>query len=531
MQNLSATKNLSTDIISSTMVSKYMPVRGNNVVLYLIVLAACINILGMGTTLGWAMSAIPKLLADDFPIKVTKGEAAWAASCVFIGSMLGTIAATLFISKFGCKRIILITIIPSVIGWLMIGFASTIWEVYIGRVLVGYLAGSAFLSTEMYISEISTSAIRGFLCGFCSIFVNLGFLLAFGIGPYLTFKQSAFLSLILPILFGFGFICAPESPYWYAGKDRFSDARRTLVQLRRTEDVNDELANIKYLVQKANPAKVDLNSWSTFKSIFAKRVNRWSLFIAFIMQLSQQLSGIQAVNAYAQLIFKDRDSLVSGETVGLLLGCVQLFCAVAAAGIVDRIGRRPMVLGSAVGSATCLAAMGLYFHVQSTGTDLEHIKLFPVIGILLYATFFGLGLSPISTIITVDCVPVEIRHLAILLVNFTYSLSGIMVTVLWQVVTDSIGVQYAFAIFAFATFANAIVIHFSIPETKGKTLAEVQSMLEKSKNLNGGCVPKEMEARRLQNDATLDPCITTKYPLAGYREWVALSFTLVLGPG
>ncbi len=182
--------------------------------------------------------------------------------------------------------------VPLIISWILIGVAETVAIIYVSRVLGGLAYGIAYSVLPMYLGEIASDKIRGSISTLLTVMAKLGILYAYSIGPYVSVRLMAWLSIIPAAIFVGTFIWLPESPYYLIGKNEPENAKKSLSRLRQRNDVDEEFEKMSEAVRKSQINR------GTFKELFFNKGNRMSLIIIMGLAIAQQLCGSQAIIAY-----------------------------------------------------------------------------------------------------------------------------------------------------------------------------------------------------------------------------------------
>lgn len=266
-----------------------------------------------------------------------------------------------------------------------------------------------------------------------------------------------------PILFIITFIWLPDSPYYLIGKNREKDAIRSLERLRGHNDVQAEYERMCVAVRKSEDNK------GAFKEIMSRNNIRASIIIMGLGGI-QQLCGSQAVISYAQIIFDDMGSALGGAESSFVLGAVQIVASCLSSSIVDRFGRRPLLLFSVGGAAICNTIVGIYFYLHHIENDVSSISWLPMVAIMVFIVSYTLGLATVTFVILGEVFPKNLRAAAGAVFTIFASLCGFGVAKMFQLVTDNVGSHATFWIFAGFSYIFIPFIWFIIPETKNKSL-------------------------------------------------------------
>ncbi|XP_012532866.1 facilitated trehalose transporter Tret1 [Monomorium pharaonis] len=442
--------------------------------LYLAALAGNLGMLSVGLFIGWASPSLPLLMNggdSKYSVRLNIEEASWVTSLLTIGAAVGCVTSALMVNIIGRKNTMLFTAVPSIIGWLLIVFATSSWELYISRFTSGLGMGIAYSATPMYLGEISPADVRGNLGSLLTVAVKLGTSLEFVIGPFVSVRNLALISLVGPCLFVIAFIWLPESPYHLMRCDAKQKAINSLVQLRGKEDVHKEADSIEQSV------KADLANEAGFHELLFIPGNRRALITLLCLGMTQQLSGSQAVLQYAQIIFDQTNGKLEGKYLTMILGAVQLICSIICMAITDCSGRKSLLTISAIGSACSTAMVASYFHLQYNHVDTSNITWLPAIGVILYVIMYVMGLASIPFTMASELFPTNVKALGNMIGIMMIHITSFAVTKLYLVISESAGVHTPFWIFTACSLAGAVFTLLYVPETKGKTLEQIQEKL------------------------------------------------------
>ncbi|XP_046597136.1 facilitated trehalose transporter Tret1-like [Neodiprion lecontei] len=261
----------------------------------------------------------------------------------------------------GRKTLLLLLSIPCLASGVLITFARNCWWYYVARYKYKlrcnrslqqayWLQGSvAFVVIPMYIGEIAEDKIRGGLGVLVIVMYNSGLVLVYSVGPWVSLLSLATIGIAIPAVSLATFVWIPESPYFYIMKNRPELARKSLQWLRGTTHVDEEIEVVKKNVE------FDLQNAGTFKELLIDPGNGKGLVI--VLFTCQQLSGILAVLSYSTIILNKTGSGATSSISVIVIGLIQFVASFAPLFMVDRIGRRPLLLGSMFFSIIFLISM------------------------------------------------------------------------------------------------------------------------------------------------------------------------------
>lgn len=469
---------------------------------YLAAITATISLLVAGSHIGWTSPTLPRLKSPESPLPITSNDASWIASFYLLGSIPGNFIAALMVDRIGRKNSLLISAIPLLLGWILILVAWNEYVLYASRLISGLGQGVVYVVCPMYIGEIADKKIRGSLGSLIKLMVTLGELYGHAVGPFVSYECLAYISAIIPIIFFLTFIWMPESPYYLLMRDRQEEAKKSLSQLRRYKsksDLREEMDQTQKAVAK------DLRDKGRFLDLINVLGNRRAVFISFGLQLILQFSGIAAIESYTQEILGYSDSGLSPGIAVIILSVLQFIAGLGATALVDRLGRRPLLLVTTLLGGVSLAIAGLFCFLELyLEFDMDGLGWILDTSVIFYELIIALGLNPLSYMMLGELFPTNVKGVAVSLTNVWSSLLAFMVSKMYQVVTDSCGIYASFAWFSSTCFFGVVFIFFVVPETKGRSLMEIQESLNCRKNGKEEEEGEEEEAKRKkENDMEL----------------------------
>lgn len=403
--------------------------------------------------------------------------ALWSLSVAIfsVGGIFGSFSVGLFVNRFGRRNSMLIVNVLAFISAALMGFSKLAksWEMLIiGRFIVGLYSGLSTGFVPMYVGEIAPTSLRGALGTLHQLGIVIGILMAqiFGI------KEIMGNSTMWPFLLGFTFIpavvqCAllpfcPESPrYLLINQNEEAKAKSMLKKLRGTEDVGADMQEMREESrQMMREKKV------TIPELFRSSLYRQPIFIAIMLQLSQQFSGINAVFYYSTDIFEKAGvSEPVYATIGA--GVVNTAFTVVSLFIVERAGRRSLhlvgLMGMAVSSVLMTIAMALIDQVH-------WMSYVSIAAIFSFVAFFEIGPGPIPWFIVAELFSQGPRPSAIAVAGFSNWFVNFLVGMCFQYVEDLTG-PYVFIIFTILLLIFFVFTYFKVPETKGRTFDEISA--------------------------------------------------------
>lgn len=411
-----------------------------------------------------------------------------------LAALVGGIAGGPLIEYLGRKVTIMCTAIPFFIGWMLIANAVNVTMVFVGRALSGICVGVVSLAFPVYVGETIQPEVRGALGLLPTAFGNTGILLAYFAGTYLNWSNLAFLGAALPIPFFLLMLLTPETPRWYITKGRVEDAKKALQWLRgRNINIEKEMGEL-----TRSQAEADLTAGRSALRQLLSRKYLPAVLISLGLMLFQQLSGINAVIFYAAKIFKMAGSTVDENLCSVIIGIVNFVSTFIATSIIDRLGRKMLLYISSISMIVTLVALGSYFYIREVvKSDVSSYGWLPLACLVIYVLGFSIGFGPIPWLMLGEILPSRIRGTAAsLATGFNWTCTFI-VTKSFDNVIAMINMYGTVWLFAVLCVIGLLFVIFFVPETRGKSLEEIE------KKLTGGSRRVHTISR---NKPTLNGC-------------------------
>jgi SP family arabinose:H+ symporter-like MFS transporter len=435
--------------------------RSGGYVIYVSAVAAIGGLLfGFDTAI---IAGATRYMKEQFVL--TSLQEGWAVSIVLIGCMFGAGFSGAISDRIGRRRFMLVSAVLFFISGIGCALPKTIAEFMAFRFIGGLGIGSASILAPLYISEISPARIRGALVSINQLAIVTGILLAYfvnwifaGAGPAnwrWMFATGAFPSLFFFLLL----LRVPESPRWLVKKDREGEALNVLARVNNAETAAAEVRSIKETLA--------LESGSLRELI--KPGFRRALFIAVVLAVFQQITGINAILYYAPRIFENagfaRMSAIGQSTI---IGLVNLLFTFVAIALDDKLGRKPLLLLAAGGMGISLVLLGAAFRYHFLPAS---ALLFVII---LYIAFFASAMGPLVWVVMAEIFPTRVRGSAMAIATVALWLSDFAVTLTFPVISDRMNESAAFWLYAVMCFIDFFFIWMVLPETKGRPLEEIE---------------------------------------------------------
>jgi len=409
---------------------------------------------------------------NDFSLSVFALEI--IVSGVLAGAAVGALLGGRLADIFGRRTLLILTAIIFAAGAILCAAAPSPTILIVGRIIVGFGIGLSSSAVPVYISEVSPADARGWTVSLFQLAITLGILLAYivdyAFASIQGWRWMFGLAVVPAAIFAFGMFFLPESPRWLAKRGRHDAARSILSRIRDTHDVDAELQEIEHSLAHAK----ERGNW---RDLLSARL-RPALIVGIGLAVFQQVTGINTVIYYAPMIVQSAGiSSASGAiltTAGI--GIVNVLMTIVSMWLIDRIGRRPLLLTGIAGMIVTLGVLGWAFHSASPTGALSWIA---VISIMVYVASFAISLGPIFWLLISEIYPLKVRSSTEgVAATFNWG-SNLLVSLTFLTLLQMIGATRTFWLYGFFAIGAWIFSYYLVPETKGRTLEEIEAFWRK----------------------------------------------------
>ncbi|KAJ0170725.1 hypothetical protein K1T71_013497 [Dendrolimus kikuchii] len=441
-----------------------------------LMIAACLNIghIVDGYSVAWTAPILPKLKnITESPLSHVLSEYAtsWVVSAMYVGTF-GSYIGGFMANIIGRKPCLIIGGSMIFLSYAILTFAYNIWMIFFGRFLNGFGVSFAIITSLIYIGEMSSPAIRGVILTSTGVFHAFGVLIVYAVGPFTTYHGVEYIAMGLALLYTFACFFVPETPVYYVIKGNEEAAKASLQYLGRTNDIENELKKM-----VANIVTKDSKGLLWRQLLFTKS-NRKSLLISIPLCFFQMNSGIMMSMFYATTIFEDANSSVQPHVATIIIGVTSFLGAILSPALVERFGRRMLLIISTGGCCTFMTIIGAYFYFkQFNSQTVESLGWLPLAALVLGFISYAVGLAIIPNALTSEMFEINVRGLGSSVSYLTGLLSGFLSTTVSGYMMAYAGNYYAFWLFAAINLIALIFVGLVVPETAGKSLTEINSMM------------------------------------------------------
>jgi MFS transporter, SP family, arabinose:H+ symporter len=416
----------------------------------------------------------------------------WYVSSALLGCILGVSVSGILSDKYGRKKMLILSALFFGVSAIGCAFAIGFTDLVIYRLIGGLGIGVASMLSPLYISELSPSHKRGRLVTLYQFAITIGILFSYFINAYLLkLSHSEFLmqttgilnkimvsevwrvmlgtSVVPALLFLFLLLFVPESPRWLTIKGNEAGALSILKKIVTDDEAQNEI----------NDIKINLQSETGGFGILFKGGFKLAMILGISLAFLSQVSGINAIIYYGPKILEEAGLPISDALGGqVVIGLVNVLFTLIAIWKIDKLGRKPLLLAGVIGIISSLIIIGSLFYFNSTNTYLL------LVFILLFIACFAFSYGPVIWVLLSEIFPAKIRGKAMSLATFSLWIGTALVGQLTPVFLEKLKPAGTFWLFALMTAPALYVAIKVIPETKGKSLEEIERywLNRKSKN-------------------------------------------------
>lgn len=446
---------------------------------WLVLVGAVITVAGIlfGYDQGVISGAL-RGIEDTFSVSTTTTEI--ITSWVTLGALVGALVAGVTADKIGRRAALLLAGGLFVAGAIVEGVAPSTEILVLGRLVVGFAVGIASVAAPLYAAEMAPAHLRGrFVSGY-QLGITFGIFLAYLVDELMNsadWRLMLGVSSVVGIALIVAILPLPDTPRWYLKVGRREEAESALVKVDAPSDPAAAMATLEAdLAQDTQQA-----SWGV---AFSKRWRK-PLMIGIGLAVFQQITGINAIIYYADKIFDAAGfTSVADQTMATTwaIGAVNVLATLVAVAFVDRLGRKPLLLAGLIGMGLSLTVVGVAF--QSLD-DISHTAsnqgasdagVITLVALVVYIASFAFSLGPVVWTIINEIYPREVRGRMVSIATAFNWFSAWVVSQFFLTLTDSIGESGTFWLFSFFCAVAFFWIWAKVPETKERTLEEIEAM-------------------------------------------------------
>jgi sugar porter (SP) family MFS transporter len=440
----------------------------------LVYLSAVVAALG-GLLFGYDIGVISgAILFVKTAFSLSPGGEEIVVSAVLLGSLVGAAAGGWLADRLGRRGLLIAAAGVFGAGAIAAALAPSMVWLVIARIVAGMAIGVASFVAPLYISEIAPVAIRGKLVSINQVALTTGivisYLIDYAFSGAHAWRWMFALAAVPATVFAGGLMLIPDSPRWLAARGSLDMARKVLERIRSPEQAEIEIKDIQLSVAQQK------GHWSELLS----PPLRPAMIVGVGLAIAQQVTGINTIIYYAPTIFRYAGfaSASSAILASVGIGAVNVVFTIIAMYLIDKVGRRPLLLVSLAGMVLGLAALGIAFVLPQLGGALGWIA---VASLTIYVGSFAVGLGPVFWLMLSEIYPLAIRGRAMSVGTLVNWAANLMVALSFLTLTLALGKPATFWLYGAVSVGAWFFAYFLVPETKGETLEQIEAQWRRGK--------------------------------------------------
>lgn len=394
-------------------------------------------------------------------------ELGWGVSSLLVGAIFGSFGSGVVTDRYGRKKVLIVVALFFAVSCALTAISASSFLFVCSRLFGGLAVGAASVLSPMYVAEVAPARIRGMLVSVYQLAIVFGILFSYTINYMLHDVDNnwrwMFATGVVPsVLFFAGLFFIPESPRWLYKAGRIDDSLRILVKIGGESLARTEIAEIAESL-KGNKSGLALGE-------LFRPASRKVMLVGFVLAILVQVSGINTVIDYAPKILLSAGVEIKNALLQTsILGIINFVFTFVSILFVDKVGRRTLYLAGSMGMAVTLVLLSFSFYFKMDG-------IFTLICIMLFLSFFSSCIGPVFWTLVSEIYPNRIRGKALAFASFTQWIFNFLVVLLFPHFLRSVGGGTTFLFLAVMSFIQWLFTYWYIPETKGKSLEEIEQL-------------------------------------------------------
>ncbi|XP_063994138.1 facilitated trehalose transporter Tret1-like [Diachasmimorpha longicaudata] len=445
--------------------------------------AATVTVLALlhGLTGGWSSPYLAKLTQGTESLNITDDQVSWISSLHHMSRPVGCITGAVIAHKFGSRKGVLLAGVPHAVAWMCFLISQSVALIYTSRVSSGFAIGSYLTVFPLYIGEISNPRIRGSLITVVVQGTGIGYLMGNALGAYLSMKTFAIVSLTISIIFVVLVSLIPDSSHYLVRKKKYEKAAKSMKWYDRGDDVTAELGG---LIAYIGPPR-QLSVKDTIR-LSLTPMNRKVLANVLAIQIVMHLGGPHVIRMYMEILLTTlKVDVVPPSVAVVCAGVFAMVGGILATYTTDYFGRRVMLAISSLGVSVVFLLLGIKFLLFRQDYDLTRIQWLIIIEFMMYMFFMNVGLTSIPCCLVGEMFPPEFKELGSCVASIVAAIAAFVVSKNYQPILSATSEEFVLFLYAFFVFFMFVYTVVFVPETKGKSLQEIQDMLMKRRVRRG----------------------------------------------
>jgi SP family galactose:H+ symporter-like MFS transporter len=407
--------------------------------------------------------------------KLSDASLEWVTTTVLLGAVLGAVTSGKLSDYLGRKKMIIVNAVIFAVGAVGCTYANSIEFLMIMRVVIGIAIGITSYVVPMYIAEIAPSRRRGALVTLNQLMITIGILVSYITDYWLgndsdleSWRWMFFVGLFPAILLLVGMFFLPETPRWLISKNRWAEGELVLRKVEDADLIDQTLADLKRDIELTASNKIDSTE-------ILKPWLRPALIITVGIFFFQQFSGVNAIIYYSPIIFKMAGIVSNTASIlpAIIIGTVNVIACFVSVILLDKVGRRKLYMIGIWGMIPSLALLGSCFYFkEALGASLP---VFAILSIVCYIIFIAISLAPLGWLLISEVFPINVRGVGMSIGSLAHWGFNAIIAFTFFKLVKTFGVSATFFLYSGICLIGMFWGRYYIPETKGKSLEEIEA--------------------------------------------------------
>ncbi|XP_011206842.2 facilitated trehalose transporter Tret1-2 homolog [Bactrocera dorsalis] len=434
----------------------------------LVLSAAC------GMPIGYSAVILPQLsdvnsTTAEIAIDVEMGS--WIASVHSLATPVGSLISGSLADYLGRRSTLLISVVPLCMGWCTLALTQSFGVIILGRVLCGFSTGLLGGPGQVYIAETAEPNLRGILIGAPYVSYSLGILIVYSLGSALHWRNVAWCACILPLCAAVAIFLIPETPAWLLRNNKQAKAQKALTFLRGSEIIARK--EINDMTERLSKERATTRTNENIFQLCTERCAMKPLFIVIVFSILQMMSGSFIVIFYAVDIIADFGADVDTKSAAIWTAVVRMLCSLTFCVILLFVRRRRILTISSIGSGLSCLILSIYMYAR-LGLPKNNTDALVAAGCLFAYIAFNTAIMVLPGIMIGELFPARIRGRTAGGVFAAMNVSLFALTKIFPMVQSIIKMRGVFMVFALSSFMVTIFMGLFQPETKGRSLDQIE---------------------------------------------------------
>ncbi|KAK6623928.1 hypothetical protein RUM44_010784 [Polyplax serrata] len=467
---------------------------------FLVLILCNISVLSFGLQTGWLSPLQPSFMSENSPLGIpplTVEEISWIGSLPSVSLVLASPFFGYCLNKFGRKVTCLIATVPNLLHYFLLLFTKNVYLIYLARLIGGFCSCGGFIMAPIYINEVTETHLRGLLGGLLGFIIKVGIILSYVLGTYTSYTTLNIISSSFTVFFILCYKWMPESPVYLLTKNKREEAKMALIKLRGSDQklIERELLQMEQLTEGEKTMHT-----STYKNLFRTPETARALIIVCGIYTFQMMCGYPAIVRYSVSIFQSSSSELSPNVGAIMVAVSQLVSSLIGANLIDKIGRKSMLMISTFFMGVNLVVFSTYMFGRSYFQDLTALRFIPNVTLILFICSYALGYGSVPFVILPELFAPEARAKASTVSNLWISLIEFLTVKMFPTISEYIGLAPTLLIFACHCAIGLIFFHFVLFETKGLEFDEIYNKLKNMNSKRNNLEKEILKPLRYNND-------------------------------